>query len=800
MDERDEGSAVRPFGSGDDYRIIRRRSIVIPDLDFTSSIDGPDQTEFLRTAQHNLFDNSGSEPEQNIIYEKAPSTSPREFRRARAAESARNEFRRYQIDDDETELRDKYAMFDDGCPLSPRLRIRKQRIVRLKKCFKSRTKDECSIEKDSCSFDAVTFVIFAFRFMSRNQRCLEHDKQAEQNHEIYMKVVKIMICNVLRWMRDQNLLQKPTRKFDLLPINCASAEETLTVLTTSSIDYTVPKYLQCFVGNFEEAIDLTSDYIHAHDKIVIQNDDDGMTVELNNLGFAELEIQKELLEIDTKHAEKYSEESETEQTPVDVQHKDRATATDAFYNAVAAMADDITDEDSSDSESSVSTFDVEDAKQTVLQIVNKIQNQMTEQSFGKEIHASPGVQQQIMKDLVTSTQHSEPERAFEIFIELQTAVSALDSYDFSEDDIEKCGSDDNVHQLSTPRTCNLSSQGTSKHSDASQGVKADEIQENSARHQNTIWKNLSVQRQDSGRRSPYLQFKKTDDESSVGTEENLNPESKYLAYEYIRESHENNNSIEVILKDNFVLSTMDDILEKATGKTDENTTLVTRETSAPLDITEKFVEDITLSVSHTIDNTEPETKKLELPRPQSKFANFYASRPMMDAQSPASPRCIADYWKTLLTYDFSPEFDEQIENATNDESRTMVLLAETAFEENMQENLSLGDSSDFSSLGSIPPAIQIPSSESEGLSEVTTTRRLRCEVKDYDPFHAARNTPLIVNAINMNLEKSLNMLTRKEYGTSIEHSDRQAGPSNSTDYADTYNFDTEDYYVLNERV
>ena len=611
-----------------------------------------------------------------------------------------------------------------------------------------------------------------------------------------MKFVKIMICNVLRLMRDQNLLRKRTRKFDFLPINCASAEETLTVLTTSSIDYTIPKYLQCFVSNFEEAIDLTSDYIHAHDKIVIQNDDDSMTVELNNLGFAELEIQKELLEIDAEHAEKYSEESKTEQTPVDVQYTDRATATDAFYNAVAAMADDITDEDSSDSESSVSTFDVEDAKQTVLQIVNKIQNQMPEQFFEKEPHASPGVQQQIMNDLVNSTQHSEPLRSFEIFIEVQADVSALDIYDFSDDDIEKGGSDDNVHQLLTPRTCNVSSQGTSKHSEASQGVKADEIQENSARHQNTIWKNLSVQRQDSGRRSPYLQFKKTDDESSVGTEENLNPESKYLAYEYIRETHENNNSIEVVLKDNFLLSTTDDILEKATGKTDEM-----RETPAPLDITEKLVEDITLSLSHTIDNTEPETKKVELPRPSSKFASFYASRPMMDEQNPASPRGIADYWKKLLTYDFSQEFDEQIENATNDESmESMELLAEPAFEETLQESLSLGDSSDFSSLGSIPPAIQIPSSESEGLSEVTTTRRLRCEVKDYDPFHAARNTPLIVNAINMNLEKSLNMLTRKEYGTGIENSDRQANPSNSTDYADTYNFDDADYYQLNGRV
>ena len=42
------------------------------------------------------------------------------------------------------------------------------------------------------------------------------------------------------------------------------------------------------------------------------------------------------------------------------------------------------------------------------------------------------------------------------------------------------------------------------------------------------------------------------------------------------------------------------------------------------------------------------------------------------------------------------------------------------------------------------------------------------------------------------------MLKRKEYDTGIET--RQAYPSNSTDYADTYNIDTEDYYVLNKLV
>lgn len=133
---------------------------------------------------------------------------------------------------------------------------------------------------------------------------------------------------------------------------------------------------------------------------------------------------------------------------------------------------------------------------------------------------------------------------------------------------------------------------------------------------------------------------------------------------------------------------------------------------------------------------------------------------MMDASSAESPKSVTDYWKTLLTYDFDPDFDEEIESVPNDDR--VEPTTDPIFEASIEENPSLGDSSAFSSIGSIPPTIQIMSSQSQGLSEITTPRGIRCEVKDYDPFHVARNTPLVVSEINTNLEKSLMMLTRKE--------------------------------------
>ena len=737
MYERDDRSSVRPFSSGYESPRIRRRRSIFPDPDEV------DQQELLRSPQRDLLDSSESQLEKDNNCKRA--LSPRELRRSRISESTKKKFFKHVIDNDEIEIRDKCAMFNEVGPLSPILRTRNYRS----RCFKPKEKDEKTIEKPQYPFDTFV-VIFAFRFMSRNQRCLEYGKEAMQNHEIHMKMMKLIIINALRWMKDQNLLQKPTKDCDLPPIPTHSIED-LTVQTTSTIDYIAPKYLQIFANDLDKVTDLTSEYIHAHDKIDIQNDDDDMSVELNNLGAAESEIAKAMLEIDTEYAMKQSEGIAIGETSAQLQYIDPVTANDAFYNAVVAMAGDSTlddvDDGASDWEGTESTFDVEKAKQMAMQVADQIQTQMPEKSTEKAAQAISQVQQKIINDIVNLSQNAEPQRTHEISIELQATVSSIGGYDFIEDKNPLNGIEKSyIDQSLVPATNEVTATGDYKTNETSQGTNAS--QDSSGRKQKATWKKLTVITKDIDQVS--------DDESSVGTEAPLTLESKYLQYEDIRESHDINHSIEVVLKDNFGLAMTYDIWEKATSQnasqTDENTTMVTkvasyiRENTNGTETADKIVEDSTWPLSRSTTKIESETNDQGISRTQSKFASFYASRPMMDASSAESPKSVTDYWKTLLTYDFDPDFDEEIESVPNDDR--VEPTTDPIFEASIEENPSLGDSSAFSSIGSIPPTIQIMSSQSQGLSEITTPRGIRCEVKDYDPFHVARNTPLVVSEIN----------------------------------------------------
>jgi len=262
----------------------------------------------------------------------------------------------------------------------------------------------------------------------------------------------------------------------------------------------------------------------------------------------------------------------------------------------------------------------------------------------------------------------------------------------------------------------------------------------------------------------YLQFKReripTEEENcSISSENSLDVESKYLSQEYIRESHENNNSIEVILKDEFQISSTEEILAPVTNCTSESKTVTPKPSSndnftkgvKQMETTEAsqetklsdfrgkentpyfnrienvemgahymhdetaidYLGEISLSMSPVIDpfrttsdkaqrSTKSESKEEESVENRgvnTELINSGASRDSMPivsmtnqkllphvrtsdsgeeddmrilTESPQKGKAddimnsesseLSGYWKSLLTYSFSPSFEESIEN------------------------------------------------------------------------------------------------------------------------------------------
>ncbi len=867
------------------------------------------------------------DPIQNsrLLWESSDSSKKRarkfsDKERAYTTDTKENNFR--PTDDDDTEVRDKYALFDDENALMSELRTPKHRNSRSNKSFISQKEDENlvkeyftsekeekhSVENNGYSYD-VMLVILAFRYMSRRQRCLEYDGPDIQNHEFDIRVVKLLVCQVLRWMKANNLIQTRGKTFPLPLRSNYSSDETssgyqasmsslsdsFTYSTDSSVceseecldlsDYIAPKYVQTFLKNLDEATDLTPDYINAHNRTEVQNDDDGMIVELSNLYFVEIEIEKELKEIDDKHAAKFAGEKPGEKIlvemeietklmeigddhaaelpvekpedkiPTDLANTGRTTATDAFYNAVVAMACDIStdsDGDNSSEESRESTFDVQNARATVLQLVNQIQSQLPQTALDDTPQALPQVQQKIMNDLLILSQKPEPQMSYEISIDLQASVSTVgdhDCVDNAEENfplvcIERCDSDGQsipaMTQSAEETTSDLipdsdvvapsdeDNEEISRQQENDQG-KSDSFSE---RSRGTIWRTLLERRQDSGRRSPYLQFKKSEsnEEFSVGIESSRDAESKYLAYEYIRESHEKNNSIEVILKDNFEISKTDDMLTQATSHTDESTLLsneslevnfkkvdsnamiseemwtedfrrqtntlhVNQAESATFNIpnvhddsfkaTQNYLQDITWSMSPIIDpfSTSPDsTKDLKTESVETttdtnmktlqnieKLHMKIETDKMDESKSglPSTP----DYWKALLTKSFSSSFEESIIG-----SSSIYVKQSTSTNVDSQR---ITKNAEFSNT---PQCERIPQEDPSG--------HYRDSVGDYtDSFsiYSTRDVPREIDTL-----KILESTSSIEYYLGAKNAIENCEKSHVTESAKTIYFDTED--------
>jgi len=362
-----------------------------------------------------------------------------------------------------------------------------------------------------------------------------------------------------------------------------------------SSDYIAPKYLQNFLKILDEATDLTPDYINAHKRYGLQgieNDDDGMRDELENLRHIEKEIEKEMAKIDSQHAAEFVAKKRDENFSDNLVWANGATTTDAFYNAVTAIISinsNLDEDDLSSTEDTETTFNVENAKEIALKLINQIHSQLPQRSHFEKSRELPKVQQKIMNDLLTLSHKQEfrTTSSYEISLNLSPSVSSI-GFDF---EIEST-INENIHGTSTNEididlfsasdiAVDINRDGFHEgfcrtHEEANQDFVTTDIDSNiHERTSKSIWTTLLDRRQKStqksDRRSPfppkkmvsnsvssYLQFRKAKTQeamtqdcievnSSTGAESRRRAGLKYLSKEMIRE---NNDSIEVVLKEN----------------------------------------------------------------------------------------------------------------------------------------------------------------------------------------------------------------------------------------------------------
>ncbi len=941
MDVRDPRCSLRRGGSLlDDERIRRRPAIPRPHRSYRPSYSpNPLQIQMersrkrsLRTAQRNFsgfpkrfdpIENSRRVWESSQSLTEEATNFPTK-RRTQRIESKENNLPPSSTDGDEINVRDKYALFEEQTKSMSTLRTPKHRnssstqsvswsfdeTENAKQQFFPQQKFQETAEKNEYSFNVI-LAMFAFRFMSTRQRRLGYDGPEIPNPEFQMKLFKILICYILRWMKDKKLIQFQRKTFPMpLRSNYDSDETTssgqasfsslshsFTYSTDSSTyddqtsmdlsQYIPPKYVQIFLKNLVEATDTTPDYIHAHNRTdnIMQNDDDGMSGELINLHFIEMEIKKEMKMIDGENVAKFAEEKTNQNSSTDRQYSNNATTTDAFYSAVIAMVGDISDDDDDedgddDSNSDISTFDVQNAKETVLQLVNQIQSQLPQKILDKAPQSLPQIKEKIMNDLFVLSQTSQPERSYEILIDLQASLSSIGSFDPAEDHcsvigIERCYSNGNVVSASDNSSeesgGDLNRDQTNEETselqkEATQEVMPIKTTPNvSQRSRGTIWRTLLQKRLESGRKSPYLLFNKSEsnDEYSVGSENSCDAESKYLSFEYIRESHENNNSIEVILKDNFEISKMDDVLTQATSNTDESTLLsdecsevkckkvdmnadvlkrftsishVNQTNSAMMNIPfdESFksedndLQDITWSMSPVIDNFSPSQKRTNNLTTRSiesitigneKTFRCQTNREEIENRSMSGLPSTPEYWKALLTHSFSSSFDESIESipiyavhsesvkansepSTNIKKLSVTDNCELKAKEDPSGHYrdSIGDYDDYS-LCSIGdiPRDIEATQTSADLGALSEDPCFKCN--EYDPIEASRKIPNLFSEPNETLE-TLESSSHDDDDLGIESAIDKYGqpvPSNVSDSAETIYFDTEDNKLCKSR-
>ena len=431
-----------------------------------------DNRDLTHTPQHNFLDFSICEQENNSCgWNSSPhlvktTHKTQSKTTTRTIEIDTDRVHASQIDDDEIDARDKYidleATSRGNKYLPSRSMTLKYRIPRLNQVVKSR-KEKRRIEQNVFSFDLI-LAFFTLRFMSRLQLCLDrdYDESLIPICQIDMDCLKNVMYYIVVWMK-HNKLSLAQDENDQLYLHsdddwkeilsdqkCSHHSDSETSSTESSIfenkknrddlsQYIPPEYFQNFLESVADAIDLTPEYIHAHNPAEQhdpETDDDCMSKEIKNLFLIEMEIRKELNEVDKEHAAYQAKNEMQKNIPIDFNYMNTSSATDAFYNAFVAIASSSSrsDETISEGEESDTTFDVENARETVLKLVHKIQNQLP-QNDNEMTQESPNVQQKIMNDLLLLSQNPnhlqdissslESESSYEILIEIKPSVSSI---------------------------------------------------------------------------------------------------------------------------------------------------------------------------------------------------------------------------------------------------------------------------------------------------------------------------------------------------------------------------------------
>ena len=303
---------------------------------------------------------------------------------------------------------------------------------------------------------SIALVVFTFRIMSRWQFHLEHDSSKGQLILVQDSNTEFMgklLHEVLIWMYNAKLIHiqaeinnpilgdyhpfvvassTETSDFDL----CFSSDSNSDSSSSSDSDsdsycysvdsskfedggnnkngvinlsgFIVPEYIENFLMSLDQATDLSQDFVNAHIRTELDNyeddddDNDGMSEELRNLRCVEKDIGKEFIEIDAQYAVQFFPDKVDSN---DVESMYSALATRAVYNVLLTMSSQSSDEEGNETGT---TFDVQNTKASAAEIMNRIHKQLPSYTCESTAQNLPQVQQKILNDLFALSQSSSP--------------------------------------------------------------------------------------------------------------------------------------------------------------------------------------------------------------------------------------------------------------------------------------------------------------------------------------------------------------------------------------------------------
>jgi hypothetical protein len=423
---------------------------------------------------------------------------------------------------------------------------------------------------------SIALVVFTFRFISRWQFHLNHDSSKGQLILVQDSNTEYMgklLHKVLIWMNNTKLIQMQAEinipiigdcyvgasstkisDFD----SCFSSDSNSDSASSSDSDsycysvdsskfedegdnkngvvylsgFIVPEYIKNFLMSLDQATDLSQDYVNAHNRTKLDNcedgnddDNDGISEELRNLRCIEKDIGKEFIEIDAQYAVQFFPDKID---PNDVESMYSTLATRAVYKVPLTMSSESSDEEGSEVDT---TFDVQNTKASVAETMHRIHKQLPSHTCESTAQNLPQVQQKISNDLFTLSQSSSPsdhifyesESSYEISLGPEASFSSI-GCELEHKMTQVDGSDDHSVLISINRD--------------------NSIDTNSEDNVISNWNKLDF---DQGTGTDF---------DRKGLEVDL--------YENVKENQENN-SIEITLKDNFEIQGRKRILSPITN-------------------------------------------------------------------------------------------------------------------------------------------------------------------------------------------------------------------------------------------